>query len=65
MSQKVDIMFMKNYFPKFGTSFGNHWSQTIALHFAEYIDMYRELMTNLYSPYHRNILENCKILVAK
>ena len=39
MSQKVDIMFMKNYFPKFG---GINWEQTIVLHFAEYAYRYRE-----------------------
>ena len=70
MSQKVDIMFMKNYFPKIGTSFGNRWSQTIALHFAENIPTYIEKSRPIwYSPSHRPILENReniggKIIVA-
>jgi hypothetical protein len=34
MSQKSDIMFMKNYFPKFGDIFRK---QTMLLHFAEYM----------------------------
>lgn len=39
MSQKVAIMFMKNYFRKIRDIF---WGQTMLLHFAEYANRYRE-----------------------
>ena len=39
MSQKVAIMFMKNYFRKFGTSFGDNHAAPFR---RKYADRYRE-----------------------